>query len=194
MSPEQANGQKVDGRSDIYGMGAMIYQMLSGKQAYEYETNAPLATILKHVNEPVPEILKENPELPESMDAVIKKSMAKNREDRYSTAVELARALNLAAFGEDRILHPSTTIVDRLARHICAPRWWTVRCDRSFTFCRDVCFSRSQLPFLSPASTPTLSLSPVPVNILPTGTPVPVVPTSHSHCGKYAGSLNRRDH
>ncbi len=176
MSPEQANGQKVDGRSDIYGMGAMIYQMLSGKQAYEYETNAPLATILKHVNEPVPEILKENPELPESMDAVIKKSMAKNREDRYSTAVELARALNLAAFGEDRILHPSTTIVDRRARQI-RPRWWIVGAIALLLFGGMFVF-RSQLPFLSPASTPTLSLSPVPVNILPTGTPVPVVPTS----------------
>jgi hypothetical protein len=180
MSPEQANGQQVDSRSDIYGMGAMIYQMLSGKQAYEYETNAPLATILKHVNEPVPEILKENPELPESMDVVIKKSMAKNREDRYATAVDLARALNLVAFGEDRILHPSNTIVDRptipayLRRT--SPVWWISGAIVLLFFMGIFAF-RGQLPFLSPVSTPTLSLSPVPVSILPTETLVPVTPT-----------------
>jgi len=180
MSPEQANGEKVDSRSDIYGMGAMIYQMLSGKQAYEYETNAPLATIIKHINEPVPEILKENPELPESVDVIIKKSMAKNKDDRYSTAVELARALNLAAFGEDRILHPSTTIIDRSTfpayfRKI-RPIWWISGVIVLFLFIGMLGF-RGQLPFLSPASTSTLSLSPVPVNISPTESFAPAAPT-----------------
>ncbi len=180
MSPEQANGEKVDSRSDIYGMGAMIYQMLSGKQAYEYDTNAPLPAILKHINEPVPEILKENPELPESVDAVIKKSMAKKKEDRYATAVELARALNLAAFGEDRILHPSTTIIDRtfpgyLRR--ASSVWWISGAIILLLFIGMFAF-RGQLPFLSPASTPTLSPSSVPISLLPTETLVPVIPTT----------------
>jgi len=181
MSPEQANGQKVDRRSDIYGMGAMVYQMLNGKPAYEYETNAPLATILKHVNEPVPEILKENPELPESVDVVIKKSMAKNKEDRYATAVELARALNLAAFGEDRILHPSTTIVDRptIPRYLrrMSPVWWISGMVILLLFIGTLAL-RGQLPFFSLASTPTLSPSPVPVDLSPLETPTPVQPTS----------------
>lgn len=182
MSPEQAYGQKVDKRSDIYAMGAMIYQMLSGKPAYEYETNAPVATIVKHVNEPVPDILKENPELPVGVDIIIKKSMAKNKDDRYVTAVDLARALNMAAFGEDRILHPSTTIIDRpsLSGYLrrASPIWWISGAVVLFVLIGMFILAlRGQLPFLSPASTPTLSLSPVPTSIPPTETSTPVPPT-----------------
>jgi len=182
MSPEQAYGQKVDGRSDIYGMGAMIYQMLSGAQPYEYETNAPLATLVKHVNEPVPEILKEAPELPEAVDTIIKKSMAKDKEERYATVVELARALNMAAFGEDRLLQPSTTIIDRgnlpgYFRRI-PPVLWISGLMILLFLIGTFAFAFSGR--LAPASTPTLSLSPVPVSILPTETLVPATSTSTS--------------
>jgi len=172
MSPEQANGQKVDNRTDIYGMGAMIYQMLSGKQAYEFETNAPLAAILAHINEPVPEILKENPELPEAMDVIIKKSMAKNKEDRYTTVLELARALNRVAFGEDRILHASSTIIDRAnlpGLRSSRPVWWILGA-LILVFLFGMFVLRGPSPFLSPASTSTVSPSLVPTNIIPTET------------------------
>jgi serine/threonine-protein kinase len=95
MSPEQAQGEKVDNRSDIYGLGVIIFQMLSGHQPYNATT--PMGVAVKHITEPVPEILKVDPSLPASTDKIIKTAMAKNRDERYPSATELARALNEAA-------------------------------------------------------------------------------------------------
>ena len=96
MSPEQAQGEKVDNRSDIYGLGVIIFQMLSGHQPYEATT--PMGVAVKHITDPVPEILKMNPGLPEQTDVIIKTAMAKDPSLRYQTATELAQALTAAAF------------------------------------------------------------------------------------------------
>ncbi|MDD2920739.1 MAG: serine/threonine-protein kinase [Anaerolineales bacterium] len=97
MSPEQARGEKLDARSDIYNLGAIIYHALSGKRPYNADTGIGVA--VKHVTEPIPEILKELPSLPAEMDTVIKTAMAKDKERRYATPIELAKALNQIAFG-----------------------------------------------------------------------------------------------
>jgi serine/threonine protein kinase len=97
MSPEQAQGNEIDSRSDIYGLGVIVYQMLSGKQPYNADT--PMGVVVKHITEPVPEILSMVPSLPSDVDKIIRFSMAKDKTRRYSTAIELAKALNLVAFG-----------------------------------------------------------------------------------------------
>ncbi len=107
MSPEQAQGNEVDGRSDVYGLGVIVYQMLSGKQPYSADT--PMGVVLKHITEPVPEILKVFPSLPVEADQFIKKAMAKDRDQRYATTVDLAKALNLVAFGNEGSLTASST-------------------------------------------------------------------------------------
>jgi serine/threonine-protein kinase len=99
MSPEQAQGQKLDPRSDVYSLGVTIYQMLSGRRPYNADTSIGVA--VKHVTEPVPEILKSLPTLPLEMDKVIKTAMAKNRDERYASAIDLAKALNQVAFGHE---------------------------------------------------------------------------------------------
>ena len=99
MSPEQAQGNDIDGRSDVYGLGVIVYQMLSGQQPYSADT--PMGVVVKHITEPVPEILKTLPSLPSEVDNLIKTSMAKDRTKRYSTAIDLAKALNVAAFGSE---------------------------------------------------------------------------------------------
>ena len=99
MSPEQAQGTAVDSRSDVYGLGVIIYQMLSGQQPYSADT--PMGVVVKHITEPVPEILKVLPNLPPEIDTIIKTSMAKDKTARYSNTVELAKALNLVAFGNE---------------------------------------------------------------------------------------------
>ncbi|MFH1185380.1 MAG: serine/threonine-protein kinase [Chloroflexota bacterium] len=96
MSPEQAQGEKVDNRSDIYGLGVIIFQMLSGHQPYEATT--PMGVAVKHITDPVPEILKSMPGLPDQADTIIKTAMAKDPSLRYQTATELAQALSAAAF------------------------------------------------------------------------------------------------
>jgi serine/threonine-protein kinase len=97
MSPEQSQGEKMDGRSDVYSLGAVVYQMLTGQPPYHAENALGIA--MKHVIQPVPEILKELPGLPNEVDTVIKTSMAKNKGQRYATPTELAKALNVAAYG-----------------------------------------------------------------------------------------------
>jgi serine/threonine-protein kinase len=99
MSPEQAQGNEIDGRSDVYGLGVIVYQMLSGQQPYSADT--PMGVVVKHITDPVPEILKTLPSLPPAVDQVIKTSMAKDKTKRYPTATDLAKALNVVAFGTE---------------------------------------------------------------------------------------------
>ena len=113
MSPEQAQGDKVDNRSDIYGLGVIIFQMLSGQQPYKADT--PLGVAVKHITDPVPEILKVNPSLPRETDTLIKTAMAKKKEERYPTTTELAKALlQIAASGnggavpQSAVSHPGS--------------------------------------------------------------------------------------
>jgi len=100
MSPEQAQGEKVDSRSDIYGLGVIIFQMLSGQQPYKADT--PMGVALKQITDPVPDILKVNPDLPQETDTVIKTAMAKKKEDRYPSATELAKAFEQVANPESQ--------------------------------------------------------------------------------------------
>ncbi|MEW6400390.1 MAG: serine/threonine-protein kinase [Chloroflexota bacterium] len=99
VSPEQVRGDAVDERSDIYSLGVLVYQMLTGRQPYVADTAK--AITLKHLNEPIPEILKAAPDLPPEVDTIIKTAMAKDKDDRYPTALDLSRKLNLAAFGTE---------------------------------------------------------------------------------------------
>src|SRR5512146_1731293 len=95
MSPEQAQGTEVDGRADIYSLGIILFEMLTGQQPFQADT--PMAVAIKHITEPVPHIRKINPQLSERVDAIIQKAMAKNKSERYATAVEMTNALLDAA-------------------------------------------------------------------------------------------------
>ena len=91
MAPEQASGEAIDGRADIYALGIILFEMLTGKQPYEADT--PMGVAIKHIIEPVPHILVVNPKLPAGMDMIIQNAMAKDRSKRFATALEMANAL-----------------------------------------------------------------------------------------------------
>ena len=96
MSPEQIRGERtLDGRSDLYALGIITYEMLTGK--HPYQTNTPIGMAVRHIIDPVPRILDSQPNLPPYCQAVITRALAKNREDRFSTATDYAQALSQAA-------------------------------------------------------------------------------------------------
>ncbi|MCB8925813.1 MAG: serine/threonine protein kinase [Ardenticatenaceae bacterium] len=92
MSPEQVYGDKtLDGRSDIYALGVILFQMLTGATPYDADT--PARMMMKHVMDPVPEILSVRPDLPPACNEIISKAMAKERDERFSSATDLSTAL-----------------------------------------------------------------------------------------------------
>jgi len=118
MSPEQAQDFKaVDARADIYSLGGTFYYLVTGEPPFD--ANTPVAMIMKHVREPLVPPRAVNPDVPESISAVVCKMMEKDPEDRYQSAAELLGDLRkirdedapvselLAGLGVDRTI-PST--------------------------------------------------------------------------------------
>jgi len=92
MAPEQGLGEAGDERSDIYSLGVILFQLVTGRLPYDADT--PLAIILKHVNDPLPPPSEFARDIPADLERIICKAMAKEPDDRYQTAAELARELS----------------------------------------------------------------------------------------------------
>ena len=94
MSPEQAQGLKLDGRSDVYGLAVVTFEMLTARRPYESDT--PYGIAVMHVTAPIPSALDANPALSPAVDQVLRRGLAKNRAERYQTAAGFATALTRA--------------------------------------------------------------------------------------------------
>jgi eukaryotic-like serine/threonine-protein kinase len=88
MSPEQARGEPVGPASDLYSVGVVLYEMLTGNLPFEAES--PFALAMQHVDQPPPSPRAANPEVPEALDAITMKLLAKDPKDRYQSANALA--------------------------------------------------------------------------------------------------------
>ena len=91
MSPEQARGEKVDQRSDIYALGIVAFEVFTGQVPFRGET--PIATIFKHLQEPPLLEGPGAPPLPPAVVPVLRKALAKSADERYATAAEFAHAM-----------------------------------------------------------------------------------------------------
>jgi serine/threonine-protein kinase len=128
MAPEQGLGDAGDERSDLYSLGVILYQLVTGRLPYDAET--PLATILKHLNEPVPAAREINPDLPEPIAQIIERLMAKEPGMRYQSAAELIadldrfeRGLPLSEFSEHETLNfASLSVADATQSSPALPR------------------------------------------------------------------------
>ena len=92
MSPEQIEGGAVDGRSDIYSLGCVLFECLTGQVPYTRDSD--VAVLWAHVNEPPPSVSKACPVLPSGLDLIITTAMAKSPDDRFLTAGEMSTALS----------------------------------------------------------------------------------------------------
>ncbi len=87
MSPEQARGEDLDARTDLFSLGTVLYEMATGRQAFDGATSAVIFDAILNREPAAPSSL--NPELPLKFEEIIGKSLEKNRELRYQTAAEL---------------------------------------------------------------------------------------------------------
>ena len=97
LAPEQAQGQQVDMRSDLYSVGIVLYEMLTGTVPFKGDSAVTVA--LKHVNEMAPEPAQLVPGMPYALNQIVLKAIAKDPADRYQTAAQFARDLRSAEIG-----------------------------------------------------------------------------------------------
>ena len=105
LSPEQASGKAIDGSTDIYSLGVVLYEMLTGR--VPYEANTPIAVALKHVKDKLIPPTRYNPSIPPLLESVVMKALQKKPADRYRSVSEMIGDLRMsggfAGFGTSRL-------------------------------------------------------------------------------------------
>ncbi len=91
MAPEQVLSREVDGRADIYSLGVVFYELVTGHKPFEADT--PMAVLVKHINDPLPRPRQFAPDLPERAEQTLLKALGKKPEERFASMAEFARAL-----------------------------------------------------------------------------------------------------
>ena len=126
LSPEQARGEEPDARSDVYALGVVLYEMLTGRVPFAAST--PVATALAHVRDDPLRPRQLRAGIPRAMEAIVMKAMAKSPGARYGSAAELAAALRSVDLGSDDAVpavlrDPTPPAGPALAFHVTERRW-----------------------------------------------------------------------
>lgn len=114
LSPEQARGSKATVQSDIYAMGIIFYEMLTGHIPYDGDSAVTIA--LQHFQKPLPSVIEENPSVPQALENVVIKATAKKLTDRYQSVaemyVDLSSSLSYNRRNEPKLVFNDTTKAD----------------------------------------------------------------------------------
>src|SRR5690349_12712890 len=108
ISPEQAQGHPVDQRSDIYSLGIILYEMVTGSVPFTAET--PLAVLFKHISDPLPPPSLVKSDIPPVIEQVILKALAKDPRDRFATAAEFVAAWGRALQARETVQHAPESV------------------------------------------------------------------------------------
>jgi tetratricopeptide (TPR) repeat protein len=114
MAPEQGRGDEIDGRSDLYAVGVILFQLLTGK--LPFEGDSPTQVVMMHLSVPAPDPRQVSPrrDIPAAIAEVVKRALAKAPRDRYEDAHEFAEALT-SSVGKDETHRPDLRNEERLA-------------------------------------------------------------------------------
>ncbi len=115
MSPEQCRGERVTPASDVYSLGATLFEMVTGRLPFEVEEASPLAVMLKHISEPAPDPRTWREDLPRWLATLISRCLSKDPQSRYPECGALADALQAGAGGvpaEEESIASSPDLID----------------------------------------------------------------------------------
>lgn len=101
MAPEQGRGDEITPSADIYSLGVVVYEMLTGVQPYKADT--PMQVVIKHMQDPIPTVRSVVEELPTSLDLVMQRALAKSPQNRYKTAMEFTEDFTRAVHTDDSL-------------------------------------------------------------------------------------------
>jgi serine/threonine-protein kinase len=104
MAPEQAQGEVLDRRADVFSAGILVWETLAAKRLFKAENEA--ATLSRVMNEPIPDLRRVAPHLSRELSEVVKRALDRDRNKRYATAQQFAEAIEAAATGRDGVAPP----------------------------------------------------------------------------------------
>ena len=126
IAPEQAQGQHVDERTDVYSLGILVYELLTGELPFSGENFVAVA--MQHINEPAPRVSERRPDIPPRLDSAVARALAKRPEDRFATMADFGRELE-GCLDEERAVkggHPTMVIPRAQARRVRKQRHFSV--------------------------------------------------------------------
>jgi serine/threonine-protein kinase len=123
LSPEQARGEETGPKSDLYSLGVVLYETVSGRLPFQGDN--PVTVALKHVQGPPPALCKDNPAIPQRLEEIIFKALAKDPAQRFQSAREMQKALS-----EGSLLAGDSAAADEMTREIRLPAGARLRARR----------------------------------------------------------------
>ena len=118
MAPEQLEGQKIDQRADLFAFGALLYEMLTGRKAFDGSTAASITAAVLTVDPPKPSTLLPDAAIPRALDHIIRRALAKKPDERWQTARDVMLELRSIKDDASREIEPASTPAPRGRRRL----------------------------------------------------------------------------